>query len=121
LKRKEGKQKRNEKEDRVQAVLRECKEVKATFQVEQKVVPPVSIVNEMQVGYPTYPSSISGRCKRFILFFLGSVLITSGLHLSIRGALSSWTEWLGSAAMYSPLSSVEFNDWNCTFTHYMPF
>jgi hypothetical protein len=112
LKKKEGKQKRKERKDSAQAVLRECEEVKSTFQVEQKVVTPVSIVTGIQVGYPTYPGSISGRCKRFLLFFLGSVLITSGLHLSIRGALSSWTEWLGRAAMYSPLFSVEFNDWN---------
>jgi len=63
-------------------VLRECEEVKATFQVKQKVVTPVNIVTGLQVGYPNYPGSISGRCRRF-LFFLGSVLITSGLHLTI--------------------------------------
>jgi hypothetical protein len=53
LKKKEGKQKREEKKDGVQAGLRECEELKATFQVEQKVVTPVGIVAGIQVGYPT--------------------------------------------------------------------
>jgi hypothetical protein len=101
-------------------VLRECEEVKANFQVEQKVVTPVSIVTGIQVAYPNYAGSISGRCKRILLFFLGRVLITSELHLIVRGALFSWTEWLGRAAMYSPVSGVEFNEWHCTFAHYMP-
>lgn len=102
-------------------MLTECEEVKATFQVELKVATPVSIVSGIHVGYPTYPGSISGRCKSFLLFLLGRVLITSGLHVIVGVALSSWTEWLWPAAMYSPLSSVEFNELNCTFTHYMPF
>jgi hypothetical protein len=121
LKKKEGKQKRKEKKDGVQALFRECEEVKANFQVEQKVVTLVSLVTGIQVVYPTYPGSIFRRYKRFLLFFLGNVLITSRLHLIVIGALSSWTEWLGRAPMYSPLSSVEFNEWNCTFNHYMPY